>query len=431
MQADRRRRDGAGRGENAVGRTRGGPRPGDDAQRQRPVPRRARADGPVPGVRAVLHGGEHQEGHDDGHDRRAGRRGRRRRRPGRRGRRGRGAHVQHGGRRVLHRAQVRDAVPAVRQRGRGVRGDQQRGERAGDGRVRVLRPGAGRRVPRVRVLQPVHAGRGPRAPRVPGRAQQHRGGHRVLQGAVADVPRRGARQAAAAAPVHRVRRTEAGQLPARLLARQRVAGRVQPQRVPAAARLAGRAQGAGQRRAVLRAGLPADRAGVRAHRGGQPVRAGARTQHRHDAARVPRQNDAQQLRHAGGGDGRGDGRPAGAGRHEDRVQPAGRHGAGQGGPHAHQLLRRRERVAGTREVRAPGAGHHRPEPGTRVRPDRVLQPRQRHTVLVETHAGHHQADTQVARRLPRGRHKENQTVGVFPSSFLNILFFCYVTRVRS
>lgn len=60
------------------------------AGQQQTVLQRAGNDGQVPGAGEVLHGGEHQEGGADGHDRG--------------GRWRRGAHVQHGGRRVLHRA---------------------------------------------------------------------------------------------------------------------------------------------------------------------------------------------------------------------------------------------------------------------------------------------------------------------------------------
>lgn len=347
-------------------------------------------DGQVSGAGAVLHGGEHQKGGVDGHDRRR--------------RRGRGAHVQHGGRRVLHRAQVRDALAAVRQPGRAVRRHQQRCERPGNGPVRGVRAGAERRLPGVRLFQPVHARPGQGAADVPGGAEQHRGGGRVLQVAVASVPGRGAGQAA------RLSRGEAGQLPARLRPGERVAGGGQPDRVQAAAEFAGRAQDAGVDGTVLRAELHARRTGIRADRGRQPVRGGAGTEHRRHAGRVPRTADAQQLQHAGGGRGRGDGRAAGAGRDEDRVQPAGRHGAGQGGPDAHQLLRRGQRLAGSREVRQAGAGHHRAQPGTGVRSKRVLQPGQRHAVLVEADARLHTADTQAPGGLSGRRNPKSSTV---------------------
>lgn len=347
-------------------------------------------DGQVPGVGAVLHGGEHQEGGADGHYRRR--------------RRGRGAHVEHGGRRVLHRAQVRDALAAVRQPGRAVRRHQQRGQRPGGGPVRGVRAGAGRRLPGVRLLQPVHARPGQGAADVPGGAEQHRGGGRVLQVAVASVPGRGAGQAA------RLSRGEAGQLPARLRPGERVTGGGQPDRVQAAAELAGRAQDAGVDGTVLRAELHARRTGIRADRGRQPVRGGAGAEHRRHAGRVPRPADAQQLQHAGGGRGRGDGRAAGAGRDEDRVQPAGRHGAGQGGPDAHQLLRRGQRLAGSREVRQAGAGHHRAQPGTGVRSERVFQPGQWHAVLVEADARLHTADTQAPGGLSGRRNPKSSTL---------------------
>lgn len=348
-----------------------------DTGQQRPVLFRAGADGQVSGTGTVLHGGEHQEGGDDGHDR---------------GRRGR-AHVQPGGRRVLHRAQVRDALAEVGQPGRAVRGHQQRGERAGGGHVRVLRADAGRRVPGHRLLQPVHTGPGEGPAIVPGVAEQHRGGRRVLQVAVPHVPGRGAAQAA------RLQHREAGHMSARLLSRQRVPGGLQQERLQAAAGLAGRAQAAGVDGTVLRAELQDDRGRVRAGRGGQPVRADARAEHRHHVPGVQGQADRQQLRHAGGGRGRRVRGAAGEGRDEDRVQPAGQHGVGQGGAHAHQLLQQRQRVADQGKVRAAGPSHHRPEPGTRVRLERVFEPRQRHAVLVEVNARHHQADIEVTCRL--------------------------------
>lgn len=234
---------------------------------------------------------------------------------------------------------MRDAIASVRQPGRAVRGHQQCGQRPGDGHVRSVGAGAGRRLPGLRLLQPVHARPGQGAPRVPGRAQQHRGGGRVLQVAVAGVPGRGAGQAA------RLPRGQAGQLSARLRTGERVLGGRQPVRVPAAAEFAGRAQGAGVDGTVLRAAVHARRTGIRSDGGRQPVRGGAGAEHRRRAGRIPGPADAQQLRHAGGGRGRGNSRAAGTGRDEDRVQPIGRHGAGQGGPDAHQLLRRGQRVA--------------------------------------------------------------------------------------
>jgi len=254
-------------------------------------------DGQVPGAGEVLHGGEHQKSRVDGHDR---------------GRwRGRCAHVEYGGRRVLHRAQVRDALAAVWQPGRAVRRHQQRGQRPGNGPVRSVRAGAERRLSGFRLLQPVHARPGQGAADVPGGAEQHRGGGRVLQVAVASVPGRGAGQAAG------MSRGEAGQLPAGLWPGKRVAGGRQPDRVQAAAEFAGRAQNAGVDGTVLRAELHARRTGIRTDGGRQPVRGGAGAEHRRHAGRVPRPADAQQLRHAGGGRGRGDGRAAGAGRDED------------------------------------------------------------------------------------------------------------------
>lgn len=287
-------------------------------QQQQPVLFRAGIDGQIPGVREVLHGGKHQKGGDDGHHR-----GRRRR-----------AHIEPGGRRVLHCAQVRDAFAAVGQPGRAVRGHQQRGERAGDGHVHVLRADAERRVPGLWLLQPVHAGPGEGAAVVPGVVEQHRGGRRVLQVAVPGVPGRDTAEAA------RLQHREAGQLSARLLARERVAGGLQQKRLQAAAGLAGRAQVAVVDGTVLRAELQDDRVRVRAGRGGKPVRADARAEHRHHVQGVQDEADRQQLRHAGGGRGCGVCGAAGEGCDEDGVQPAGQHGAGQGGPHAHQLLQR-------------------------------------------------------------------------------------------
>jgi len=340
-----------------------------DVERQQAVLCRPRADGEVSGIREVLHGREHKESDDDGHDR---------------GGRRRAAHVEHGGRRVLHRPQVRDAVAAVGQPGRAVRGHQQRGERAGVGHVRVLRANTRRRLPGLRLLQPVRAGPGRDQADVPGLAEQHRGGRRVFQVAVANVPGRDTGEAA------RLQHGHAGQLSARLLPGERVAGRVQQDRLQAAAEFPGRAEAAGVDGTVLRAKLQDGRAGVLPDGGGQqPVRAnadGARGRH---VPRVPGEADAEQLRHVRRDRRRGDRRAAGEGRDEDRVQPAGQHGAGQGGQDAHQLLQRRQRVAGPGEVRPAGAGHHRAELGTRVGPERVFEPGQRHALLVETDAGQH------------------------------------------
>lgn len=331
------------------------------------------ANGQIFGIREVLHGREYKKSRDDGHDRR----GRRR------------AHVEHGGRRVFHHSQVRDALAEVGQSGRTVRRHQQRRQRVGDGHVHVFRSYPECRVPGVRLFQPVYPGPGENPANVFSVTQQHRSGGRVLQVAVANVPGRDTGQAV------RLQHGQTGQLPAELLAGERVAGGVQPERFQAAAVFAGGAQATGVDGAVLRAKLQDERDGVHGGGGGQPVRADADTERGRFAARVQGQADGQQLRRAGGGHGRGVVGATGKGRHENGVQPAGQHGPGQSGQDAHQLLQRRQRVADQREVRAFGADHHRVEFGTRVRPERVFESRQRYALFVETDARQHKTDIEA------------------------------------